>query len=109
VSNESWGGRGVFVYDVEAGALLWSRVLESEAHETDEWHAFAAAFASRSALLLVAGPGELRAYDARDGRGLGAMAVPGNGRDGFIVEQDARRVWIAGETPTVHPFPQAWG
>jgi hypothetical protein len=108
VSNERWGGRGVFVYDVEAGVPLWSRVLESEAQETDEWYAFAASFASRDALLLVAGPGELRAYGARDGRELGAMAVPGDGRDGFIVEQDVPRVWVAGETPTVHPFPRAW-
>jgi hypothetical protein len=108
VSNESWGGRGVFVYDVASGKPLWSKVLEGSSEEAEEWHAFAAAFASRDTLLLVASPGEIRAYGARDGRDLGVLKVPGDGRDGFVVEQAARRVWVAGETPTVHPFPQAW-
>jgi hypothetical protein len=108
VSNESWGGRGLFVYDVASGKPLWSKVLDGSSEEAEEWHAFVAAFASRDTLLLVASPGEVRAYGARDGRDLGTLQVPGDGHDGFAVEQAARRVWVAGETPTVHPFPPAW-
>lgn len=107
-SNESWGGRGVFVYDVKADTSLWSKILESESQETDDWYAFVAAFASRDALLLVAGPGEVRGFRARDGQELGAVEVPGDGRAGFVVEQAARRIWVAGDPPTAHPFPASW-
>jgi hypothetical protein len=108
LSNESWGGRGLFVYETASRQPLWSKVLDSSSEESEDWYPFAIAFASEDELLLVAGPGSIHGYRVRDGADLGAIAVPGDGKGGFAVDQAARKIWIPGPLPTGHAFATGW-
>jgi hypothetical protein len=62
-------------------------VLDGTSEESDEWFAYPVAFAAGDRVLLVGGPEVLRAYDAADGRALGAVPMPGDGRGGFVVDE----------------------
>lgn len=112
LSNETWGGRGLCVYDMTASVPLWSLALPGSDEEPEAWFAFQAAFASLDRVALYAGPRELRAYVAEDGRPLGAVALPGEGRRGFALDEAFWRVWVPGATadaaPIAVPMPDAW-
>lgn len=108
VSNESWGGRGVFVYDIHRKAPAWAAELPGSSEESEEWFAFAVAFVEDDRVLLVGGPGALHAYAAADGRPLGSVAVAGDGRGGFVVDETRWLAWTPGATPTSFALPDAW-
>lgn len=108
VSCESWGGRGVFVFDVATKAPVWSLVLPGTNEEPEEWFPHAVAFADQDRLLLVSNPGSIRAYRASDGADLGDLSTEDNGQDGFVVDEARRCIWMLGEVPVAHPFPKAW-
>ncbi len=106
ISNESWGGRGVHVFDMDAKKPLWGVVLDSSSEEPEEWSPPMVAFAAGDALLLVRTPGAIRAHDAVSGKKLGSIAVKGDG--GFAVDEARRKAWIPGAEPTAHDLPAAW-
>jgi hypothetical protein len=108
LSNESWGGRGVFVYDVAQKRPLWSVELPHSADDAEEWFAFPVAFAAGDRLLLVGGPGAISAYAANDGRALGTIAVEGDGRDGFAIDEAHWVAWVPGDALRGYPMPEAW-
>ncbi len=108
LSNETWGGRGVAVYDVANKKPTWSAVLPASAEECEDWFAFAVAFAACDRVLLVACPGALRAYGADDGRALGEVPIAAMGHGGFVVDEARWSVWVAGEAPTRHALPAPW-
>jgi hypothetical protein len=109
VSNESWGGCGVLVYDVVAGQPLWSKVLDHSCDDAEDWYPFALAFTSDDELLLVARPGAIVAYRAADGAALGTLPFEGDGKAGFAVESARRRVWIpTGDGPQALELPDSW-
>lgn len=106
LSNETWGGRGVFVYDLERKRPLWATDFPSSSEECDDWFAFPVAFVAGDAVLLVGGPGTLHAFVAADGRELGALDVADVGEDGYVVDEARWAVWTPG--PKAHPLPAAW-
>jgi hypothetical protein len=108
VSNESWGGRGVFVYDVARKQPVWSVVLGGSAEDAEAWFAFPVAFAAGDRVLLVGGPGAITAYASADGRALGAIAVEGDGHGGFAIDEARWVAWVPGDTPRHHALPAAW-
>lgn len=112
LSNESWGGRGICVYDMTTGQPRWSATLPASDEEPEAWFAFQAAFASSDALLLLAGPRELLAFDAARGTPLGALPLPGDGFRGFALDEPSWRVWVPGATkgaaPVAAPLHDAW-
>jgi hypothetical protein len=111
LSNQTWGGRGVFVYDVENKRPAWSRCLpdEGEDTESDDWFPQPMAFALNGSLLLVAEAGAVRGYRARDGQDLGAIEVDNErGEMGFAVEDARRRLWLPGSPPSAHDFADTW-
>lgn len=113
LSNQTWGGRGVFVYDIEARRPVWSLCLagepDEEETEPDDWYPQPMAFASNGALLLVAEPGAIRGYRAIDGKDLGAIEVDNDsGEMGFAVEDARRRLWLPGSPPSAYDFAETW-
>ena len=110
LSNETWGGRGVAVYDVANKKPTWSAVLpgSGEECEPEAWFAFAVAFAAGDRVLLVACPGSLRAYAADDGRALGEVSLGEMGQGGFVVDEARWSVWVPGAAPTMHALPAPW-
>lgn len=110
VSNESWGGRGLFVYDVTTREVLWSKVFDSTAEdaEPEDWYPFPAAFTSEDRIVLVSHPGRIQAHRSQDGAELGNLTVPVDGRAGFAVEHGRERIWVVDGEPTAHPFPASW-
>lgn len=114
LSNESWGGRGLFVYAPADRAPVWSRVLDPSpladvGDETDSWFAYPAAFASGDTVILAAGPESIHAYRAADGTDLGALMVPCDTRAGFVVEHARQRLWMSdGDGVHAYPFPASW-
>jgi hypothetical protein len=110
LSNQSWGGRGVFVYDMQSRRPLWSLCLREEDEiEPEEWYPQPMAFASSGSVLLVAEPGAIRGYRARDGKDVGAVRVEnGNGEVGFAVQDLRRRLWLPGPVPKAYDFSASW-
>ncbi|MFO0627520.1 MAG: hypothetical protein U0325_18070 [Polyangiales bacterium] len=112
LSNESWGGRGICVYDMTTGEPRWSATRPGSDEEPEAWFAFQAEFAANDRVLLLAGPRELRAFDAVTGTPLGAVPLPGDGRHGFAFDEPFWRVWVRGSTkgaaPVAVPLPDAW-
>lgn len=110
LSNQTWGGRGVFVYDIEARRPVWSlRLADEDETEPDDWYPQPMAFAMNGSLLLVAEPGAIRGYRARDGKDLGAVEVDNeNGEVGFAVEDARRRLWLPGSPPLAYDFAETW-
>lgn len=108
LSNESWGGRGLFVYDIKARKPLWSVELPSSSEEPEEWSPPLFTFANQGKLLLVRCPGVIRAYRATDGFKLGEIAAKGEGVDGLAADDSASRVLLPGDTPTALPYPTTW-
>jgi WD40 repeat protein len=112
LSNESWGGRGVCVYDMSGRAPLWSVTLPGTDEEPENWFAFQAAFTSLDRVLLLAGPRALHAFAVEDGRDLGWIPLPGDGRHGFALDEAFWRVWVPGradgEAPVAVAIPDAW-
>lgn len=103
ISNQSWGGRGVFVYDGVKLEPLWSLRIEvddEEGEEPDRWFPQPLAFSSKGAVLFVAQSGSIEFYDAPTGRRLGAVkASNGDGSAGFAVQDAAKRLWLPGAKP----------
>jgi hypothetical protein len=108
LSNESWGGRGLFVYDVEARRPLWSAALPSSGEEPEEWSPPLFTFAHQGKLLLVRYPGAVRAYRAVDGVKLGEIEAKGEGFDGLAADDHGLRVLLPGPQPIALPYPAAW-
>ncbi|MCS6901641.1 MAG: hypothetical protein RMJ98_16605 [Myxococcales bacterium] len=108
ISNESWGGRGVFFYDIETRQNLWCIELESSAEEPEAWSPPRLAFAENGRLLLVEVPGKIRAYRTSDGAPQEDLPSPGVPLAGFAVDDVRRRVWFPGDPPPHLPFPPAW-
>ena len=112
LSNESWGGRGVCMYDMYRRAPLWSVTLPGTDEEPESWFAFQAEFASLDRILLLAGPRALRAFAVEDGRDLGSVPLPGDGRQGFALDEAFWRVWVpglaVGAAPVAVALPDAW-
>lgn len=112
LSNESWGGRGVCVYDMSRRAPVWSVTLPGTDEEPENWFAFQAEFASLDRILLLAGPRALRAFAVEDGRDLGSVPLPGDGRQGFALDEAFWRVWVpglaVGAAPVAVALPDAW-
>lgn len=110
VTNYSWGGRGVFVYDVAAGLPRWSRRFEvTEEVEPEEWTPPLVAWAANDTAVLVSEPDAIRAYRATDGSELEALAVDhGDGSAGLAVADAGRVVWVLGNTPIGYAFPPSW-
>lgn len=103
ISNETWGGRGLFVYDMHKKQPHWSIELPSSAEECEEWFAFPAAFDAYTRILWLANPGQLQAYSVLDGSLLGSIDLPNTGKEGFVVT--AHHLWLPGPTPTAYPLP----
>lgn len=108
LSNESWGGRGITVYDLAAPASLWSATLPCSSEESEEWFAFQAVFTRDARALLLAGPESLHAYNARTGAPIATLPLPTDGRRGFALDESAWRVWLPGETPIALALPDDW-
>jgi len=126
LSNQTWGGRGVFVY--EGKRPLWSVALDhdDEESEPDDWYPMPMAFTPDGKLLLVAEAGAIRGYRASDGKELGAIEVDnGDGSMGFAVQASPggpralgggethekashRRVWLPGAKPRAYAFATTW-
>jgi hypothetical protein len=109
LSNQTWGGRGVFVYADKQP--LWSLALEpdEEECEPEDWYPMPMAFTPDAALLLVAQRGAIRGYRASDGEDLGAIEVDnGDGSMGFAVQAERRRLWLPGPQPRAYQFAAAW-
>jgi hypothetical protein len=108
LSNQTWGGRGVFVY--EDKRPLWSLALEDvDECEPDDWFPMPLAFTPDAGLLLVAEAGAIRAYRATDGEDRGAIEVDnGDGGMGFAVQADRRLVWLPGPQSRAYEFAPAW-
>jgi hypothetical protein len=109
ITNESWGGRGLFVYDIDARKPVWSRQYDAEdAEDPDDWFPYPAAFAQNETLVLAAHPGAVGAYRAADGTELGTLTVDAETRRGFAADDSRRRIWVGGEQPRHYPFPSEW-
>lgn len=108
LSNESWGGRGLFVYDVEARDPRWSTDFPSSSEEPEEWSPLPLTFARQGKLLLVRCGGRIQAYRAADGAKLGAIVVEGDETSGLAADDHGQRVWVTGQHPIAHPYPADW-
>ena len=108
LSNESWGGRGVFVYDIPARKPLWSVALPSSGEEPEEWSPPLFTFADQGRLLLVRSPGVVAAYRATDGVMLGELKVKGKGSDGLAADDRGLRVLLPGPVPVEVAYPAGW-
>jgi hypothetical protein len=108
VSNESWGGRGLFVYDIARKQPVWSVELPHSADDAEAWFAFPTAFAAGDRVLLASGPASIAAYAVADGRALGAITVEGDGRGGFAIDEARWVAWVPGAPPRSHALPAAW-
>lgn len=108
LSNESWGGRGLFVYDVESRKPLWSAALPSSGEEPEGWSPPLFTFAHQGKMLLVRYPGAVRAYRAIDGVKLGEIEAKGEGFDGIAADDHGLRVLLPGPQPIALPYPAAW-
>ena len=111
ITNQSWGGRGVFVYDGATLEPMWSLVIEvdeEEAEEPEQWFPQPLAFSSNGGVLFVAQRGAIALYDARTGRSVGVVKVPnGDGSAGFAVQDDAKLLWLPGAQPQSASFASA--
>src|SRR4051812_14619639 len=87
---------------------LWSVVLPRSSEEAEAWFAFPLAFAAGDRVLLAGGPASLSAYAVEDGRALGSIAVEGDGRDGFVVDEASWLAWTPGPAPISYALPAAW-
>jgi hypothetical protein len=106
ITNESWGGRGLFVYDIVARKPVWSKQFDSD--DGDNWFPYPAAFARDETVVLAAQPDEVHAYRAADGTELGTLTVDADTLRGFAVDDSRRRIWVGGEQPRPYPFPAQW-
>lgn len=114
LTNQSWGGRGLFVYDVAAQTPRWSKVFDVEEEmDAEEWFPQPVAFSSDGTRVFVADAGVIHAFAAADGTKLGTLSVDnGDGRGGFAVQDSAKRLWVPGAVPgpvpSMHAFPKGW-
>lgn len=108
VSNESWGGRGVFMYDIEARKPLWSAELPSSGEEPEEWSPPLFTFADQGRLLLVRSLEAVVAYRATDGVRLGEIKIKGKGLDGLAADDQGARVLLPGPEPLPLAYPADW-
>lgn len=109
IANESWGGRGVFVYDVAARRPLWSAGFPGSSEEPEEWSPPPVTFAHAGTLLLVRGPEIVLAFRVADGALLGELPVAGaDDDDGLAADDHGRRVLLPGPQPVAHAWPAAW-
>lgn len=110
ITNQTWGGRGLFVYDVAARKPVWSAAFDVEEEmDTEEWFPEPVAFTSDGGLVLLAAPGAVSAFRAADGAPLGDLRVTnGDGRCGFAVQDSKRRIWVPGPAPVAYAFPEKW-
>ena len=109
ITNESWGGRGLFIYDVDARKPVWSKQFDrADADDLDNWFPYPAAFAQDETLVLAAHPDGVHAYRAADGTELEVLPVDADTRRGFAVDGSRRRIWLGGELPRPYPFPSEW-
>lgn len=104
ISNHSWGGRGVFIYDGNSLEPLWSLKLaveeEDEDEEPDHWFPQPLAFSSDGKVLFVAQSGAIALHDAHSGANLGTVKAPnGDGSAGFAVQDAAKLLWLPGAAP----------
>lgn len=113
ISNQSWGGRGIFVYDGLTKAPLWSVSLEPGEEEEEEdaegWYPMPLSFSRDASLLFAAEAGAIRAYRARSGENLGSIAAAnGDGSAGFCVQSAQKRLWLAGAKPVALSMDERW-
>lgn len=110
LSNETWGGRGIMVFDIARKKALWGDVQEASAEEPEDWYPYALAFSPDEALLFARHPDALEAYRVADGKSLGRMSLPGNGQHGFAIAFLTRRVWVLDDAsaPTSFELPAPW-
>jgi len=107
LTNESWGGRGLFVYDMTAGEPAWSRVFEvpEDDEDPDNWHPYPAVFAADETLVLAGQPDGVHVYRATDGELLSVVAVGHDPAGGIAVDEVRHRFWVAGDVSHSHPLP----
>lgn len=116
ISNQSWGGRGLFVYDGISKTPLWSMSLdagggdeEDEEAGAENWYPMPLGFSEDGSMLFAAEVGAIRAYRARSGEKLKALpAKNGDGSSGFAVQSSQNRLWLAGDEPEALAFDSTW-
>lgn len=122
VANHSWGGRGLFVFDVAGRKPLWSRTFEvlspweeagldpdtlseeefdalgPDLGDSENWIAFPVAFTADGSVVLAAHPKGVRAFRATDGEELGDLEIAVDFR--YDWDGVSHRNWIvAADTP----------
>jgi hypothetical protein len=105
VTNEADGGHGLFVYDVAARTVLWSKVVDRAAQHRESRRARAVSFALDDTVVLVSQPKAVTAYRTANGKKLGRIETTADLRDGFIVEQARKRVWLYERSIARIPLP----
>jgi hypothetical protein len=108
ISNESWGGRGIFMYDIQTRKPVWSATLPSSGEEPEEWSPPLFTFADQGKLLLVRALEAVVAYRAMDGTRLGEVKAKGTGFDGLAADDQGLRVLLPGPVPVEVAYPEGW-